>query len=299
MAETVEGRPSNRVGAALQGAMHPTLAAFLAGFFVAALVLTHDATTGEELLIRGLQLGGKTPLPSASSNDANLTEATTEVTTAAPATGPPPLGAAGEGNAVIGDAGEAATDSTQREETRGDGADETVSLIGFYDDEDNDPQPATAKHKGWQHELSTRQAFAAAMASTKLSLALWARAAKPLTDSVSFYARAGSQEFGSLAYHFLTTTDPRILAAVVAGAVALVGAYVLAVAAARHLKRARYFGRATAAMGRVRARVVKLWRRVTGPFVRAVQRVRGRGLHSFTSQLNLSCFGHTSLCPPV
>ena len=25
----------------------------------------------------------------------------------------------------------------------------------------------------------------------------------------------------------------------------------------------------------------------------------GRGLHSFTSQLNLSRFGHTSPCPPV
>ena len=25
----------------------------------------------------------------------------------------------------------------------------------------------------------------------------------------------------------------------------------------------------------------------------------GRGLHSFASQLNLSRFGHTSLCPPV
>jgi len=25
----------------------------------------------------------------------------------------------------------------------------------------------------------------------------------------------------------------------------------------------------------------------------------GRGLHSFTSQLNLSRFGHTSRCPPV
>jgi chaperonin GroEL (HSP60 family) len=28
-------------------------------------------------------------------------------------------------------------------------------------------------------------------------------------------------------------------------------------------------------------------------------RMIGRGLHSFTSQLNLSRFGHTSPCPPV
>ena len=27
--------------------------------------------------------------------------------------------------------------------------------------------------------------------------------------------------------------------------------------------------------------------------------LNGRGLHSFTSQLNLSRFGHTSPCPPV
>jgi len=40
----------------------------------------------------------------------------------------------------------------------------------------------------------------------------------------------------------------------------------------------------------MRAEVGHLTRRVV---------VRGRGLHSFTSQLNLSRFGHTSRCPPV
>jgi ataxia telangiectasia mutated family protein len=31
----------------------------------------------------------------------------------------------------------------------------------------------------------------------------------------------------------------------------------------------------------------------------AVNSIVGRGLHTFTSQLNLSRFGHTSPCPPV
>ena len=34
-------------------------------------------------------------------------------------------------------------------------------------------------------------------------------------------------------------------------------------------------------------------------FFATVTSLRGRGLHSFTSQLNLSRCGHTSPCPPV
>ena len=40
--------------------------------------------------------------------------------------------------------------------------------------------------------------------------------------------------------------------------------------------------------------------KVDGVFERKIHKLSaGRGLHSFTSQLNLSSLGHTSLCPPI
>ena len=50
---------------------------------------------------------------------------------------------------------------------------------------------------------------AAAMASTKLALTLWARTARPATDALSRYARAGAYEMTDAAWRFLRDTPGR------------------------------------------------------------------------------------------
>ena len=60
--------------------------------------------------------------------------------------------------------------------------------------------------------------------------------------------------------------------------VAAVGVYAAVVAVAAHLRRAKYVTRARATVVRVRERVTRRWKIITGPFVRAFQRVR----HGFT-----------------
>ena len=329
---------------------------FLAGVFVSTLVLTHDGSVGNELIVRGLLRGGGDRHRYAFSADARVTSSsssdTTKTTTRTTMEQPPPGQShpAGElpsaelpvyrGNdAVLAKEQEEGATTTEAAAVVEEDAKEKAEEEGVarrnanndsdadvgYNDADADAADADAAdaddgdadenpeeyysylnaNRAFAETLSTREAIAAAMASTKLAMALWARAARPVTDSLTFYAGVGYQEFITHSWRFLTTTDPRVLAAAVAAVVALLCVYAAVVAIARHLKRARYLARLKAAGARLRERLAAFWRRLTGPYVRAFRRVRefGRGVtvryNSFLAGVRAKSRRAAALAPHV
>ena len=217
-----------------------TLAAFAAGLFVATLVLTHDASAGDELLVaRGLLLPSPSPAfeihasRNASLPDPNVVEgrAGRDAPEGTKATDQP-HGEATDATRVS-DASDATDDlSLGVRETR---APREVHEVGARALE-LDASPMT-----------TREAFAAAMATTRLALRLWARAGRPATDALEWYTRAGSREFFATLWRvvqMVSNAPARVKALVVAGFAALVAARAAALALVRHLRRARPGGRA-------------------------------------------------------
>ena len=225
---------------AREGAMPSnTLAAFAAGLFVATLVLTHDASAGDELLVaRGLLLPSPSPAfeihasRNASLPDPNVVEgrAGRDAPEGTKATDHP------DGEAIdatrVSDASDATDDlSLGVRETR---APREVHEVGARALE-LDASPMT-----------TREAFAAAMATTRLALRLWAHAGRPATDALEWYTRAGSREFLATLWRvvqIVSNAPARVKALVVAGFAALVAARAAALALTRHLRRARYRAR--------------------------------------------------------
>ena len=255
---------NNRDNDAREGAMPSnTLAAFAAGLFVATLVLTHDASAGDELLVaRGLLL--PSPLPDV------------EVHASRNASAPDP-------NVVEGRASDApegtkapypddeATDSTRATDATDATDDRPVAVRGAHEvrggralEPDESP-------------MTTREAFAAAMATTRLALRLWARAGRPATDALEWYTRAGSREI--LAYlwrvvQIVSEAPARVKATAIAGLAAFVAARAAALALARHLRRARYRARAREALSYHRRRIARVRDRLVAPFVAVARRVK-------------------------
>ena len=242
-----------------------TLAAFAAGLFVATLVLTHDASAGDELLVaRGLLLPSPSPAfeihasRNASLPDPNVVEgrAGRDAPEGTKATDHP------DGEAIdatrVSDASDATDDlSLGVRETR---APREVHEVGARALE-LDASPMT-----------TREAFAAAMATTRLALRLWAHAGRPATDALEWYTRAGSREFLATLWRvvqMVSNAPARVKVLVVAGFAALVAARAAALALLRHLRRARYRARAREALARQRRRVAR-----ARPGGRAVRRGR-------------------------
>lgn len=265
----------------LAATMHQTVAAFLAGVFVSALVFTHDASFGNEILLRGLL--------ARDARSCQKTNVKVKATTspAGGASGPSYLDAESSRSGRqprVGNDDAAAVLVNDGVVHLGvvEAALETRSGLPSLEESDagvnnGEVEAFGGKVKRFAEVLSAREAFAAAMASSRLAMALWTRAARPVTDSLTFYASAGYNEFVTHSWRFLTTTDPRILAAIAATFVALACVYIAVVAVARHLRRARYGARVRAAVTRVRERVDALWRRVTAPYVRAYRAVRHFG----------------------
>ena len=246
-----------------------TLAAFAAGLFVATLVLTHDASAGDELLVaRGLLLPSPSPAfeihasRNASLPDPNVVEgrAGRDAPEGTKATDHP------DGEAIdatrVSDASDATDDlSLGVRETR---APREVHEVGARALE-LDASPMT-----------TREAFAAAMATTRLALRLWAHAGRPATDALEWYTRAGSREFLATLWRvvqIVSNAPARVKALVVAGFAALVAARAAALALLRHLRRARYRARAREALARQRRRVARARDRAVAPFVAVARRV--------------------------
>ena len=246
-----------------------TLAAFAAGLFVATLVLTHDASAGDELLVaRGLLLPPPSPdvevraSRNASAPDPNVVEGRASNAPEGTKTPHPDVEATGFTRATD------AIDATDTADDR------SVGLL--------DAPASCAPEVGARaleldaSPMTTREAFAAAMASTRLALRLWARAGRPATDALEWYTRAGSKEL--LAYlwrvvQIVSEAPTQVKALVVAGFAALVAARAAALALTRHLRRARYRARAREALARVRARVTRARDRVGAPFVAVARRI--------------------------
>jgi len=249
-----------------------TLAAFAAGLFVATLVLTHDASAGDELLVaRGLLLPSPSPAfeihasRNASLPDPNVVE-----------------GRAGrdapEGTKATDHPHGEATDAT-RVSDASDATDATDDLsLGVRDAR----APREVHEVGARaleldaSPMTTREAFAAAMATTRLALRLWARAGRPATDALEWYTRAGSREFLATLWRvvqMVSNAPARVKALVVAGFAALVAARAAALALLRHLRRARYRARAREALARQRRRVARARDRAVAPFVAVARRV--------------------------
>jgi hypothetical protein len=292
---------------------------FLAGVFISTLVLTHDVSVGNDLIVRGLLRRGEeqgtttTYVTTTTTDSVSVTSAAaTDAEEAPPLPLPPhahpaelPSGggddADADADAVIVHHGaflvkeafmelEAVTADAEEEEKKKEEESVTTSnsnneddgaraSVNVHDDDyaDDVESMRYRKLKRFADDLSTYEAFAAAMASSKLAMALWARALRPATNFMTFYANAGYQEFMAHSWRFLTTTDPKILAGIAATVVASVLAYAACVVVARHLKRARYVARLRDAAARACERVAAFWRRLTGPYVRAFKRVRSFG----------------------
>ena len=206
-----------------------TLAAFAAGLFVATLVLTHDASAGDELLVaRGLLLPSPSPAfeihasRNASLPDPNVVE-----------------GRAGrdapEGTKATDHPHGEATDAT-RVSDASDATDATDDLsLGVRDAR----APREVHEVGARaleldaSPMTTREAFAAAMATTRLALRLWARAGRPATDALEWYTRAGSREFLATLWRvvqMVSNAPARVKALVVAGFAAMPPAIIVTVA---------------------------------------------------------------------
>ena len=255
---------NNRDNDAREGAMPSnTLAAFAAGLFVATLVLTHDASAGDELLVaRGLLL--PSPLPDV------------EIHASWNASAPDP-------NVVEGRASDApegtkapypddeATDSTRATDATDATDDRPVAERGA---------PEVRGGRALEPDespMTTREAFAAAMATTRLALRLWARAGRPATDALEWYTRAGFREI--LAYlwrvvQIVKEAPARVKATAVAGFAAFVAARAAALALARHLRRARYRARVREALSYHRRRFKRVRDRAVAPFVAVARRVK-------------------------
>ena len=198
--------------------MPSAFASFASGLFVATLVLTHDATFGDEILLaRGLLARAPRPVGVARG------ESNVVMPTSGGFLGTL-HGAPGETSTVASDA---STDASS------DPDDWAGGEIAFRpppvaDAADGVPRaststttsPTTSRRvpppravpspsDAFAANLTTRESFAAAMASTKLALTLWARTARPATDALSRYARAGASEMTDAAWRFLRDTHTR------------------------------------------------------------------------------------------
>ena len=248
------------------------LAAFAAGLFVATLVLTHDASAGDELLVaRGLLLPSPSPdvEVGASRNDSApdpyVVEGRASDAPEGTKTPNPDVEAMDFARATDPTDPTDPTDATDATDATDDRPVGVLDAPASRAPVSPDPSPMT-----------TREAFAAAMATTRLALRLWARAGRPATDALEWYTRAGSKEF--LAYlwrvgQIVSETSTRVKALVVAGFAALVAARAAALALLRHLRRARYRARAREALARLVGRVARARDRGAAPFVAAARRV--------------------------
>ena len=185
--------------------MPSAFASFASGLFVATLVLTHDATFGDEILLaRGLLARAPAPSASPEAVDPNVVMPTSGGFLGTLHDAP------GETSTTASDASTDA--SSDPDDWAGgeiafrpppvadvaDGVLEGVYLDDLDDDVADDVASCSAASRGplpsdaFAANLTTRESFAAAMASTKLALTLWARTARPATDALSRYARAGA-----------------------------------------------------------------------------------------------------------
>ena len=263
--------------------MPSAFASFASGLFVATLVLTHDATFGDEILLaRGLL--ARAPAPSASPEE--------NPNVVMPTSG----GFLGTLHDAPGEmsttASDASTDASSdpddwaggeiafRPPPVADAADGVLEGVYLDDDVADDVASCSAASRGplpsdaFAANLTTRESFAAAMASTKLALTLWARTARPATDALSRYARAGAYEMTDAAWRFLRDTpaeDLAVYASLLISAAATVSAVLTL---ARHLRRARYISRARAAATRARTRAAASLRRRVRPIFAAVTYAR-------------------------
>ena len=259
--------------------MPSAFASFASGLFVATLVLTHDATFGDEILLaRGLL--ARAPAPSASPEE--------NPNVVMPTSG----GFLGTLHDAPGEmsttASDASTDASSdpddwaggeiafRPPPVADAADGVLEGVYLDDDVADDVASCSAASRGplpsdaFAANLTTRESFAAAMASTKLALTLWARTARPATDALSRYARAGAYEMTDAAWRFLRDTpaeDLAVYASLLISAAATVSAVLTL---ARHLRRARYIPRARRRHARAnpRRRVSRQRPAIWPPFVR-------------------------------
>jgi len=262
--------------------MPSNLAAFAAGLFVATLVLTHDASSGDELLVsRGL-LRGRNGLHRAADGFGG--------------TKPEPDRHVVDGRNVLPSSARSGTEETSmpypdHEDHGGYGntqkhaadaaagevnTDETTKRTRHTDHTDEASFPISVTISSDEGAFTTRQAFAAAMASTRLALRLWACAIRPATDAVEWYTRAGGNELLAYAWRVLgivREASPETLAACALAIAALTGTRVAALAAQRHLRRARYRGRAREAFARQRRRLVRVRDKTIAPFVSLAKRV--------------------------
>lgn len=263
--------------------MPSAFASFASGVFVATLVLTHDATFGDEILLaRGLL--ARPPAPSASPDEnPNVVMPTSGGFLGTLRDAP------GETSATASDASaDAPSDLDDRADGEvafrappvADAADGVLEGVYLDDDVADDVASCSAASRGplpsdaFAANLTTRESFAAAMASTKLALSLWARTARPATDALSRYARAGASEMTDAAWRFLRDTPPEDLAVYASLLISAAATVSALLALARHLRRARYLHRARAAAARARTRVAASLRRRVRPVLVATSRAR-------------------------
>ena len=125
--------------------------------------------------------------------------------------------------------------------------------------------------------LEPRSALSAALASTKLSLALWSRVFAPVINVVRRRVALGVGAAAKEATRIVRETEPRVL---VQWALAVVGAayvYYLCWQFVKHLKRARYRNKLKFFIIRMRLRMTRRVRAVLEPYARVYRRVAAGG----------------------
>ena len=260
------------------------LAPFLAGVFVTTLLFTHDAVGGNELLVaRGLLAragwrwsrggGDADPLMTRRGDArdgggpdparAGELPRAGDVSARAPPTSPPTASSLGVG---VGGGGDDDDDDAS--------SDATTTLRGFYDYVDDGARDGrfARPRARFADDITSREAFTAALASQRLALALFARALRPTTDFVRFYFTAGVAELVAFAWRQTRATDPKVLARVLVAALTLAFARTCALRFRRHLRRAKYLARGRARVGRARRRVSDACAKIVSPFVAARRR---------------------------
>ena len=245
-----------------------TLAAFTAGLFVATLVLTHDASIGDELLVqRGLLLrGSKGGLDEfhVTQPDSNVVQGRFErhdpLDALSGETSPEDITAESPQLVDI-------SDDTSVEVTHDTHTDQTAT-----------PPPSVSPTHDFSKPLTTREAFAAAMASTRLALRLWAIVGRPVMDTVEWYTKAGSKELISYLWkgaRIIGEAPPETLLTFLAVVVGILATRLMFLALIKHLRRARYVFRAKEKIACQRRRILRVRDKAIAPFIAVRRRVTG------------------------
>ena len=125
--------------------------------------------------------------------------------------------------------------------------------------------------------LELRSSARAALAATKLSLALWARVFSPATNAITEGVVRGTRAGGRRLAVIVRETEPRVLAQWVLACVGAAYVYHLCWRFVKHLKRARYRNKLRFFIIRMRLRASRRVRTALEPYARVYRRVASAG----------------------